>query len=289
MANQIITIEYNNTPVFFQTDAFINATAIAGKFNKFPKDYLKTSRTKEYINAVRRIFLTEENQIVKVVQGGSPEEQGTWLHPKLAIDFARWLSADFAVWCDMQIEKILHQPQYGLKQLPEPKTKKALPGCLTLDQQDTIKALVKSRAEELPKEKQAGATIKIWSSVKKKFGVSYKEISTENYVDVISLIGRLPLAGELLPEQKANGITLKFESDEPQELFVCVGPTGTAITKILPDEILISKDQFYIMERKDKVSAGKLVLDYIPVEFLPHMIEVAAARLGRVSTEKSKD
>ncbi|MDP2901487.1 MAG: KilA-N domain-containing protein [Methylovulum sp.] len=87
MTTQIITIEYNNKPVFFQSDAFINAAAIAGKFNKLPKDYLKTSRTKEYIDAVRRIFLTEENQLVKVVQGGTPEEQGTWLHPKLAIDF----------------------------------------------------------------------------------------------------------------------------------------------------------------------------------------------------------
>jgi len=122
MNTSIITLDYDSTPVFFHSDAFINATAIAGKFNKLPKDYLKTSRTKEYIDAVRRILLTEENQIVKVVQGGTPEEQGTWLHPKLAIDFARWLSADFAVWCDLQIEKILHPVQHDL---PSPTSKPA--------------------------------------------------------------------------------------------------------------------------------------------------------------------
>lgn len=61
-----------------------------------------------------------------------------------------------------------NQPLNNSEQLPEPKTKKALPGGLTLDQQDTIKALVKQRAEELPKEKQAGATIRIWSAIKKK-------------------------------------------------------------------------------------------------------------------------
>lgn len=33
---------------------------------------------------------------------------GTWLHPKLAIRFAQWLDADFAVWCDEQIEHLLH-------------------------------------------------------------------------------------------------------------------------------------------------------------------------------------
>lgn len=99
-------------------------------------------------------------------------------------------------------------------QLPEPKTKKALPGCLTLDQQDAVKALVKERVEPLPKAKQAGATIRLWSAVKKKFGVSYKEISSDNFVNVVSLIARLPLEGELLdaepqPALPAPGLTFE--------------------------------------------------------------------------------
>jgi hypothetical protein len=51
---------------------------------------------------------TEKNQLVIVKKGGKVGESGTWLHPKLTIDFSRWLSAKFAIWCDMQIEKILH-------------------------------------------------------------------------------------------------------------------------------------------------------------------------------------
>ena len=87
------------------------------------RDYLKSSRTKEFINAVKTNLLTEEKQLVSIKQGGQPGEQGTWLHPKLAIDFARWISADFAVWCDMQIEKILHQ---SLPQLIQPSQQNAL-------------------------------------------------------------------------------------------------------------------------------------------------------------------
>lgn len=83
-------------------------------------------------------------------------------------------------------------------QLPEAKTKKALAGGLSLDQQDTIKALVKSRAEGLPKDKQAGAIIKQWSAIKKKYGMSYKEVAPENFVNIISLITRLPIEGELV-------------------------------------------------------------------------------------------
>jgi hypothetical protein len=107
MTTQLITAHFGDMPVLFQTDAFINATAIAKQFNKLPKDYLKSERTKEYIESIRRIILIEQNQLV-IVKGGSTENGGgTWLHPKLAIDFARWLSSDFAVWCDLQIEKIL--------------------------------------------------------------------------------------------------------------------------------------------------------------------------------------
>ncbi len=108
MAIQLITTHYGEMSVQFQENGFINATAIAKQFNKQPRDYLKTEQTKNYINSIKRIFLIDENQLV-IVRGGSTENGGgTWLHPKLAIDFARWLSSDFAVWCDFQIEKILH-------------------------------------------------------------------------------------------------------------------------------------------------------------------------------------
>lgn len=95
--------------VFFSDVAFFNATVAAKPFGKSPKDWLKTKEAQEYIEALGRIVLTEQNQLVIVRQGGVPGEQGTWLHPKLAVAFARWLSADFAVWCDQQIESILRE------------------------------------------------------------------------------------------------------------------------------------------------------------------------------------
>jgi hypothetical protein len=108
MTAQLITAHFGEMSVLFQVDGFINATAIAKQFNKQPKDYLKSERTQEYIESIRRILLLEQNQVVIVKNGSVENGGGTWLHPKLAIDFARWLSSDFAVWCDLQIEKILH-------------------------------------------------------------------------------------------------------------------------------------------------------------------------------------
>ena len=110
--NAIQSFQFNDIPVSFREDGFLNATAIAAHFGKLPKDYLKNEQTQQYISAlaenlsVRRKILTKENQIVIVKRGGS--EQGTWLHPKLAIHFARWLDPKFAVWCDEQIEALLN-------------------------------------------------------------------------------------------------------------------------------------------------------------------------------------
>jgi Rha family phage regulatory protein len=88
--------------------------------------------------------------------------------------------------------------------LPAPnlKTKTALPNGLTLDQCDAIKALVKARAESCPKEKQGAAAIKCWSSIKSKFGCSYKEIAPEHFVEVLSLVARIELEGEYIPRDE---------------------------------------------------------------------------------------
>ncbi|SDG85201.1 KilA-N domain-containing protein [Pseudomonas flavescens] len=40
--------------------------------------------------------------ITKSGRGG-----GTWLHPKLAVAFARWLDVRFAVWSDLHIDALL--------------------------------------------------------------------------------------------------------------------------------------------------------------------------------------
>lgn len=76
------------------------------------------------------------------------------------------------------------------------RSKKALPGGLTLDQQDAIKALVRSRVEALPKERQGGAAITCWSALKTKFGCTYKAIAPELFTEALSLVARLDLLGQ---------------------------------------------------------------------------------------------
>ena len=78
-----------------------------------------------------------------------------------------------------------------------PKSKLAFPGCLTLEQQDEIKALVRSRAESLPdRAKWGGAAMRLWGAVKSHFGCGYKQIPEGHFSEVLSLIARVELKGE---------------------------------------------------------------------------------------------
>ena len=113
--NQVQSFNFGNIAVSFREDGYLNATQIAAHFGKLPKDYLKTEQNQQYISALaeslseRTKILTDENQLVIVKKGNSKNfTQGTWLHPKLAIHFARWLDPKFAVWCDEQIEALLN-------------------------------------------------------------------------------------------------------------------------------------------------------------------------------------
>ncbi|SSY81061.1 KilA-N domain-containing protein [Alysiella crassa] len=111
MTTQILNFSFNDIVVSFRADGYLDATQIAKHFGKRPENFLRTEQNQEYIAALAEHLgvtpksVTEKNPLVIIKQGGT--NQGTWLHPKLAIHFARWLDPKFAVWCDEQIENLL--------------------------------------------------------------------------------------------------------------------------------------------------------------------------------------
>ena len=136
--SNVIPFRFNGRKVQFTSDGWLHATAIATSFSKEPYAWLVSPDTAAYMLALARALglivnpsvLQEFNQIneldsskaatksrllklVKAIglvktKSGSPENGGgTWLHPKLAVQFARWLDVDFAVWCDLHIDALL--------------------------------------------------------------------------------------------------------------------------------------------------------------------------------------
>jgi hypothetical protein len=103
--SQIIHADFNGYDLTFQDDGWFNATAAAERFGKRVDVWLKTQETQDYISALCEISNTTKEWYLKTRRG--KHGGGTWLHPKLAVVFARWLDVRFAIWCDAQIEQIL--------------------------------------------------------------------------------------------------------------------------------------------------------------------------------------
>ncbi len=127
---EIISKEFEGYLIIFEQNnlnILINATETAKAFGKLPKDWLKTQETKNYINAVINFYNINYDELIIIKKGNFSDgsTQGTWIHQKLIIAFARWLSPEFAVWCDLTIEEILksqiYQPiqQTQTSQLPK--------------------------------------------------------------------------------------------------------------------------------------------------------------------------
>lgn len=109
--SQIIPFQYAGEPVRFNSSGWINATDVAKRFEKKPVEWLRLPATERYIAALAKamhlggkVGLSHFGLVVTERGGKAP---GTWLHPKLAVTFARWLDDDFAVWCDMHIDALL--------------------------------------------------------------------------------------------------------------------------------------------------------------------------------------
>lgn len=198
----------NQISVSFQNDGFLNATAIAAHFGKVPKDYLKTEQTQQYISALAenlskgKKILLEENHIVRVKKGGN--QSGTWLHPKLAIHFARWLDPRFAVWCDDQIEQILSS---SLKAKTTADDRTPL--------RQAVSALVGLRGVDYSS---------AYNMVHQRFGVAaIEDLPREKLPDAVQYVHTLTLGGlqgEILdkPQPEAE----PFTADEIRAFEVCV-------------------------------------------------------------------
>lgn len=112
--SEIQVYSYCNHNVTFSKEnghAMVNATEMAKPFGKTAKDWLRTDSSVRFISALSHVRHICPTELVKVVQGGDPRKQGTWMNEDVAIEFARWLHPSFAIWCNDRIKELL---KYGV-------------------------------------------------------------------------------------------------------------------------------------------------------------------------------
>lgn len=102
---------YNGSEITFDLgngEVMVNATEMAKVFGKKPNDFLRLKSTMEFIDAykvARGIPEADFSGLIDIVNGGA--YFGTWMHEDVAIEFARWLSPEFSIWCNDRIKELL--------------------------------------------------------------------------------------------------------------------------------------------------------------------------------------
>jgi hypothetical protein len=118
MSLSLVPANYSGHMISFDESGWFNSTQASSYFGKNPHEWLRLPSTQEYISALNDEYSnTGLSRIwVKSRRGNNG---GTWLHPDLAVVFARWLDIRFAIWCDRQIKQIISgtHPRYDWKRL----------------------------------------------------------------------------------------------------------------------------------------------------------------------------
>lgn len=122
----ITKYNYNNFDITFsgENDVMVNATEMAKVFGKTVKDWMRLEGTKEFIDVLsikKDIPISEKADklghicpsLIRTTEG---RNGSTWFHKYLAIEFARWLSPEFAIWCNDRIFEIIENEISHLKE-----------------------------------------------------------------------------------------------------------------------------------------------------------------------------
>lgn len=85
----------------------VNATQMAKPFGnaKRPYFWLNNQQTNEFLRTLSKARNLALDDLVRVTKGGN--NPGTWFHEDVALEFARWLSPSFAIWCNDVIKMLL--------------------------------------------------------------------------------------------------------------------------------------------------------------------------------------
>ena len=138
----MVRFEYEGFPISFdfgEGSKLINATEMAAIFDKRVVDFFRLQQTTEYVTVLHNSLKTSRSEnshigrtgsltteilakrypeLIKVVKGGN-QPQGTWVHEKIALKFAAWLSPYFELWVYDRIHELLAT---GKTEIPHPNT-----------------------------------------------------------------------------------------------------------------------------------------------------------------------
>lgn len=80
-------------------DGYVNATQLCKAANDPSKKFGKwneNQNSQEFLRELSSVIRIRITELIDTIQGGTPQYQGTWVHPRVAIHIAQWVSPKFA-------------------------------------------------------------------------------------------------------------------------------------------------------------------------------------------------
>lgn len=161
MRNQISkTFFFNESPIQFEEingQIMVNATQMFAANGANLDNWKRSPITQKYIKALSDKTDTynlriAENQLIISKKGGL-ETQGTWIHERLVLNAARYISVEFELWCDEKLAELFRDGQTSLDpiELANISPELQLANALVLAQQviENHKQIVKEQKEQL--------------------------------------------------------------------------------------------------------------------------------------------
>lgn len=105
----VMTFKYKDYhPVRFKAEQdmiMVNATQMAKPFGKSPTAWLRFDSTEEFRQTLVEEGISESME--QQVTASRGKNGGTWMMQELALEFAGFLSSEFAAWCDFCIRSLM--------------------------------------------------------------------------------------------------------------------------------------------------------------------------------------
>ena len=106
--NEIQTVFcYKGADITFQNNdgsIMVNATEMAKQFGKRTVDWTRQKSSENFMRKLGEVRNLTSADMIRVVHG---DGGCTWMHEDVALEFARWLSPEFAIWCNDRIKELL--------------------------------------------------------------------------------------------------------------------------------------------------------------------------------------
>ena len=116
----LVSRSWNGTPISRRpADGYVNATAMCKANGRRWSDFRESDRCNEYLEALETKTGISVFALVQSRRGGL--DSGTWVHPDVATELARWISAEFSVFVNQWFrEEFERRAQHPAATEPQP-------------------------------------------------------------------------------------------------------------------------------------------------------------------------